>query len=174
MNSTEILAELGARNVRPLLVGDKLKLRGPADRITPELVERVRACKTELLGLLAADRQRPGIARIDLLNAERREADRQARRGYDFDATAPSHADYVPKLGRPAYGVVIACERYGVALRVDANGDLVVGKAGAKAGEPTQPWASLLVCIQAHLEAVARLVEAGWTLKANFPKTTAA
>jgi len=45
----------------------------------------------------------------------------------------------------------------------------VVGKAGAKADEPTQ-WPSLLVAIEAHLEAVAALVEGGWTLRADFPQ----
>ena len=55
-------------------------------------------------------------------------------------------------------------------LRIDETGDLVVGKAD----EPTQPWPDLLVELEAHLEPVARLVEAGWTLKAGFPNTAAA
>jgi TubC N-terminal docking domain len=54
MNAAEILNELSARNVRPLVIDGKLKLRGPADRVTPELVERVRAHKAELLAVLAA------------------------------------------------------------------------------------------------------------------------
>jgi hypothetical protein len=53
---------------------------------------------------------------------------------------------------------------------LDPDGDLVVGKAGAKAEEPTQPWPELLAQIYAELEPVARLVVAGWTLKAGFPK----
>ncbi|MGC1969235.1 MAG: hypothetical protein WA673_22435, partial [Candidatus Acidiferrales bacterium] len=44
------------------------------------------------------------------------------------------------------------------------TGDLVVGRAGAQADEPTQPWPPLLVAIEAHLEAVAALVKAGWTV----------
>jgi len=59
-------------------------------------------------------------------------------------------------------------------LRIDETGDLVVGKAGGKADEPTQPWPDLLAELEAHLEPVARLVEAGWTLKAGFPNTAAA
>jgi hypothetical protein len=43
-----------------------------------------------------------------------------------------------------------------------------VGRAEAKAGERTQPWATLLTAIEAHLEPVARLVEAGWLLRADF------
>jgi hypothetical protein len=62
-----------------------------------------------------------------------------------------------------------------VALRIDPdNGDLVVGKAGATAKEPTtQPWPGLLAEIEAHLEAVARLVEAEWMLRAEFPERAA-
>jgi len=49
----EILSELNAQNVRPVVEGGKLKLRGPAERVTPDLVERVRADKAELLSMLA-------------------------------------------------------------------------------------------------------------------------
>jgi hypothetical protein len=42
---------------------------------------------------------------------------------------------------------------------------LVVGKAGAKADEPTQPWWELWAEIEANLEAVAGLVESGWWLR---------
>jgi hypothetical protein len=62
------------------------------------------------------------------------------------------------------------CRDHGVALRIDENGDLVVGKAGAKADEPTQPWRALLTEIEANLEAVARLVESAWHLRVDFPK----
>jgi hypothetical protein len=80
-----------------------------------------------------------------------------------------------PEPGHPAYGILETSQRYGVALRIDpATGDLVVGKASAKAEEPTQPWPSLLHALEAHLEAVARLVESGWTLTAEFPKEAAA
>jgi hypothetical protein len=75
----------------------------------------------------------------------------------------------------PVYSILETCHRYGVALRIDPeNGDLLVGKAGARGDEPTQPWRELLAQIEAHLESVARLVESGWTLKADFPKTGAA
>ncbi len=56
----------------------------------------------------------------------------------------------------------------------DDDGNLVVGKAGAKADEPTQPWVDLARELEAHVEAVARLVESGWTLTAGFPKEAAA
>jgi hypothetical protein len=56
----------------------------------------------------------------------------------------------------------------------DDDGNLVVGKAGAKADEPTQPWVDLARELEAHVEAVARLVESGWTLTAGFPKEAGA
>jgi hypothetical protein len=40
----------------------------------------------------------------------------------------------------------------------------------ANADETTQPWPSLRIAIDAHLEDVAALVNAGWTLKAGFLK----
>jgi TubC N-terminal docking domain len=58
VSAAEILAELGARNVRPVLVGDKLRLRGQADSITPALVERVRQHKAALLVHLSTERDR--------------------------------------------------------------------------------------------------------------------
>ena len=66
--------------------------------------------------------------------------------------------------------ITISC----VALRIDEIGDLVLGKAGAKADDPTQPWPALLTQIEANLEVVARLVEAGWHLRADLPKLVAA
>jgi hypothetical protein len=75
----------------------------------------------------------------------------------------------------PAYSILETCGRYGVALRIDpATGDLVIGKAGAKADEPSQPWPKLLTEIEAHLEPVARLAESGWTLTARLPNEAAA
>jgi hypothetical protein len=52
MSLSELLAELEARGVRPILTRGKLRLRGPGDRLTPELIERVRRYRTELLGYL--------------------------------------------------------------------------------------------------------------------------
>jgi len=67
----------------------------------------------------------------------------------------------------PAHSILATCQARGVALRLDERGDLVVGRAGAKADEPTQPWPALLAAMEAHLEAVAQLVETGWTLKVS-------
>jgi hypothetical protein len=176
-----ILAELSSRglHIEPRPNGNLYI--APKDLLTPELLERVRAHKAALLAHLRASGEQAEVDRIARLDAERREADRQATRGYDFDLTAPSHAEYLRREadpladpGHPAYSIVITCQRYGVALRIDPDGSLVVGKAGAKAEEPSQPWPSLLRAIEAHLEAVARLVEGGWTLRADFPQSEVA
>ncbi len=101
--------------------------------------------------LTDADRAAIRAAKTDLLVHLRREQDRAA--------------SYLT----PAESIIKTCRAHGVALRIDEGGDLVVGKAGAKADEPTQPWPSLLVEIEANLEPVARLVEAGWHLHVGFP-----
>ncbi len=149
---SDLLAELQARGIR-----FELWPRGgvrfvPARLIDPPLLDRIRAHKTELLARL---------------HAERREAeiDRLAR----ADGWAPP-----PPAGAPAYSIIDTCHRYGVALRIDQNGDLVVGKAGARAGQPSHPWPSLLQAIEAHIEAVALLVKVGWTMRSEFPKQVAA
>lgn len=75
----------------------------------------------------------------------------------------------LPPTDHPAWSILATCRKHGVALRIDTDGDLVVGKAGAKADGPTQPWPELLVALESHLETVARLVEADWHLRAKFP-----
>jgi hypothetical protein len=56
MTSTNALvAELEAQGLRPLVRDGKLKLAGPKARLTPDLVERVRAHKVELIDLFAPD-----------------------------------------------------------------------------------------------------------------------
>jgi hypothetical protein len=124
--------------------------------------------------VVAACHERVEIDRIARLDAERREADRHAQRGYDFDPAAPSHAEHVSRAdsltdpASPAHSVIATCRRYGIALRLDPDGALVVGKAGAIAEEVTQPWPSLIRAIEAHLDAVGCLVAAGWHLRADF------
>jgi len=148
----EILFELRARGVRIESRPHGGVRLVPARLIDPDLLNRIRAHKTELLIVLRTEH-------------EHAEIDRLARSN---DWRPP------PEPGHPAYSILETCQRYGVALRIDpATGDLVVGKAGARAEEPTQPWPSLLHALETHLEAVARLVESGWTLTAEFPKEAA-
>jgi hypothetical protein len=104
-------------------------------------------------------------------------ADRQAIRAHKPELLAYLHAERTEaEYDRQAmHSIITVCEAYGVALRIDpGTSDLVVGSAGAKADEPSRPWPSLLRAIEAHPEDVARLVEAGWSLTACFPKQTAA
>jgi hypothetical protein len=182
MDAQALISNLAARGIALIPDGSSLIAR-PRERLTDADREAIRQRKAGLLTLL---REQAEIDRIARLDAERREADRQANRGYDFDPSAPSHIEReeaeIDRLARadgwqpnPAESIVATCQRYGVALRIDpSTGDLVVGKAGAKAEEATQPWPSLLVAIKAHFEAVASLVEAGWMLKTEFPQTDVA
>jgi hypothetical protein len=147
-----ILAELRARGIR-----FELRPRGgvrfvPARLIDPPLLDRIRAHKTELLARLHAEQRGAGIDRL-----------------------ARAHGwTPLPLAGAPACSIISTCQGYGVALRIDQNGDLVVGKDGAETGEPTQPWRSLIIAIEAHLDDVSALVEAGWTLTSQFPKQNVA
>src|SRR6516165_7076484 len=80
----------------------------------------------------------------------------------------PTAADSMPPAGAPAYAILETCRHYGVALAIDNDECLVVGKAGAKAVEATQPWPSLVMALEAHCHNVAALVKAGWHLR-SFP-----
>jgi hypothetical protein len=196
-----LISNLAAQGITLTPNGDSLivRLRG---RLTDADREAIRQSKPALLAhlragmelrrertiasdsrhpFIEADREQAEIDRIARLDAERREADRQANRGYDVDPSAPSHIEReeaeIDRLASidgwkrlPAHSIIATCHRYGVALRIDeATGELVVGRAGAKAYEPSQPWPSLLIAIETHLEAVAALVEEGMDLESGFP-----
>ena len=151
MSVAEILESARITGIALSAEGDTIKARSKG--ATPaDLAEAIRANKPALLAHLRAVQ-------------EEREIDRLA----EADGWKPP-----PPAGHPAYSILETCREYGVALRIDDDGDLVVGKAGAKANEPTQPWPTLLAEIEAHLDAVAQLVEAGWHLRAGFPKGAAA
>lgn len=93
-------------------------------------------------------------SRIARLDAERNEADRIAKRGYDHDATAPSHNEYIGRT--PAGALIRTCLEYGVGLRVEADGTLVVASNG-------KAWRSLIDAIEAHVDEVAALILNGWS-----------
>jgi hypothetical protein len=150
--ASEIVAELRARGVRaePLPHGG-IRLV-PIRLINPDLFSRIYQHKAELLASLHGRKE---AAEIEPL-----------ARSY---GRTP-----LPPTSHPAYSILETCQRAGVALRIDPeNGDLVVGKAGANVDEPTQPWADLVRKLEAHVEVVATLVEAGWTLRTEFPKEAA-
>jgi hypothetical protein len=119
--------------------------------------------------------------RAKLIDADRtairqRKADILAwlRREFQANRAAYAEASSIPPARAPAYSIVETCRRYGVALSIDKNGCLVVGKAGANAAEPSQPWPSLVMALEAHYEGVAALAKAGWVLTADFPKNAQA
>lgn len=73
----------------------------------------------------------------------------------------------------PAESILETCLRHGIALRLDDDGSLRIGKADGSGREPTL-WPSLLMAIETHLEAVTALVAAGWHLRSEIPKESAA
>ena len=125
--------------------------------------------------------------RIAALDRVRCEIDRAAHRGYDFDPTAPSHAEFMERqrdlerqqvaqhhervaethlrldrLAVPqsasdlrAKELIKLCREYGVGLKLDPDGTLVVVSNG-------KAWRSLVNEIELHIDAVAELIMAGW------------
>jgi hypothetical protein len=69
-------------------------------------------------------------ARCARLDAERNEADRAAKRGYDVDVTAPSHAEYLERAAIPtaspaealAHDLVKLCTQHGLNLHATPEG----------------------------------------------------
>lgn len=150
MTPQALLAEATRRGIELYREGCAIRYRGPKTALV-DLKPKLAACKGELLTLLPVGR-------------EAAEIDRLAR-----DGCRP-----LPESGHPAYSILETCRRYGVALRIDNAGNLVVGKVGAKADEPTQPQPSLITALEAHYDAVRDLVSSGWTLKAEFSKSATA
>jgi hypothetical protein len=90
-------------------------------------------------------------------------------------AAKPNLEQRLPSPDSPAYSIIRTCRRYGVLLQIDPmTGELTVGREGAKADDPTQPWPTLIMALEAHLDDVAALLLAGWTLKADIPRQPAA
>lgn len=92
-----VLDQFRELGVTPVLKDGRLKLAGQAIKITPYLVNLAKQHKADIVDALKTER-------IAALDAERHARDRQARRGYDYDSTAPSHAEW--STSSPAYGAV--------------------------------------------------------------------
>ena len=152
MTVLTLLRRLQIQGIEPRLRNGRFKLVGPANRITPDLLAAAGRHKAELLAYLCQEQEGREVCCKDV--------------GGGYKALPPDRT--------PAYSLLETCRRYGVTLRIDDGGDVVVGKAGAKADEPTQPWPSLLMALEAHVDEVAELIEAGWTLNAAFPDPSAA
>ena len=163
LTPAELLTELKRKGVfiEPK-EGGKLVVQ-PADRLTDADREAIRALKPDLLRLLSGLCE---SAHIIARQCERTETDVAA----DLVEQVPDLINKRKRPLSPAESIVATCRHHGVVLAIDkATGDLMVGKAGARADEPSQPWPSLVRAIEAHLEPVAALVRLGWTLKAGFP-----
>jgi len=171
MNATFVLRELRQRGLNIRAVGGNLRL-SPSDLATPEIIERVRYHKAELLAVLGPENAVPTAKDTPLVSGGTcNERERMVVHGRDYTRSKAEKtaSPNLPAEGHPAYSIVATCQQHGVALRIDEEGYLVVGKAGAKSAELSQPWPSLIHAIEAQLDAVARLVEIGWTLRADIP-----
>jgi hypothetical protein len=166
MQTAEVLiTDLWRRGVQIESKGDRLSVR-PLSRLSESDTHAIRALKGELLALLNDPYARArAVARHCEAN------------GVDLSTFLSEHPDLIRdevsaqerRARTPAESIVAACRKNGVALRIDPEtGDLVVGRAGAGGDAPTQPWPSLLLAIEAHLDAVITLVKAGWTLSQPF------
>jgi len=147
MNAEAILTEAERLGIRLTAVDGRIVAK-PKGRTPFEFAEQVRAHKAALLNVLAIPAEEP-----------------------IFITTT---SELVPPEGEPsritpAQSILETCRSYGVAIRVEPDGTLVLGRLGARADEPTQPWPSLIAAIEGNLEMVAKLVESGWTLHAELP-----
>jgi sugar phosphate isomerase/epimerase len=115
--STSLLDELRNRGIRLEARSNGNLYVAPKSRLTPNVVDRIRRHKPELLALL--ERKRPSFAQVE------------ARR------------------------LIRTCKEYGVGLRLEPDGTLVVTSNG-------HAWRSLVDAIEANVGAVADLILAGW------------
>lgn len=171
IDAEALICHLSARGIRLALDGSVWLIVEPASRLSDEDRQAIRAHKAELLRLVA------GTDPYHRAKALAREAEATGRDLVDHIREHVPELAATPALGEgwtPAQSILATCQRHGVALHIDPDGALVVGKVGAKADELKQPWRTLIMAIEAHTDAVARLVEAGWHLRADFPRYTVA
>jgi len=168
------ITDLWHRGVQIELEGDGVSVY-PRSRLTDTDRQAIRALKGELLVLLKDPYERDRVIaryceahRIDLSTFLDERPD--LIRGDCGEGTAPSTTPTQESAARtPAHSIVAICQRHGVALRIDPEtGGLVVGRAAAGGAAPTQPWPSLLLAIEAHLNTVIALVKAGWALSQPY------
>jgi hypothetical protein len=107
------LSSLAERRIHVILDGDGLVVE-PASRLTNDDRRIIRQHKPELLVCLRQHQEGPGIGGLARANGSKP----------------------LPTPGSPAYSIVETCQLYGVVLRIDSDGTLGVGKAGARADEP--------------------------------------
>jgi hypothetical protein len=161
-----ILENLANRGIRLTPDGDGLIVE-PASKLTDVDRRLIRQHKAALLARLTdPEAWVYERATATALHCEQHGIDLADYRKHPDDA-ADSDPPYKVT---PAESIVATCLRHVIALSLDDDG-LRVSKADGSGQEPAL-WPSLLLAINAHLEAVIALV-AGWHLRAD-PKLNAA
>src|SRR5271167_2933053 len=136
MTGLAILVELHRLGVKNIRIESGQIIVRPLSVIPVELRKAAAENKAELLRLLAG----PDAARIAELDAERHARDRLAHRGYDYDSTAPGHAEFFARVHNSemdrlaqtpalnpgpidllaaAKSLIRTCREYGVGLRLE-------------------------------------------------------
>jgi hypothetical protein len=154
----EVLSEIQRRGVT-LLVRDGKLIARPISAVPPDLAERARQHRAEIIKFLHCQ-PGPETVRIAGSDADRNTRDLPFKHGYDYDPSAPQHAEDLDPIAHsdrlePARSLIRTCREYGVGLRLEPDGILVVESNG-------RAWRSLVRAIEAHVDAVAQLIEARW------------
>ena len=159
MNSAlEVLSEIQRRGVT-LLVRDGKLIARPISAVPPDLAERARQHRAEIIKLLDCP-PGPETGRIAGFNADHNSQELPLKPRYDHDPSAPGNTEYLDPIApsdrlEPARRLIRTCREYGVGLRLEPDGTLVVESNG-------RAWRSLVRAIEAHVDAVAQLIEARW------------
>jgi hypothetical protein len=152
-DAQSLLSSLGQRGIQ-LEADEGSLIAQPASKLTDQDRELIRQLKPALLNYLRAV-------------ALAREAEAAGRDLVDDLREHPDLRD-APEDGRlsAAESLITTCARYGISLKLDADGGLIIGRSDLNGAEPAL-WESLIMAIEVHLPAVERLVAAGWHLSAK-------
>lgn len=136
MQAAEILIEARRLGITLFADGDFIVAK-PKGAIPPPLAIMVRQHKADLLRLLG-DPYEGAKAVVCHCNRTGEDVGNYLHRRPELKAEMAR--DTTTARWTPAHSIVATCRRNGVTLRIDADGTLVIDKAGAKANEPSQPW----------------------------------
>jgi hypothetical protein len=151
----EVLSEIQRRGVTVLVRDGKLIAR-PISAVPPDLAERARQHRAEIIKLVRCLPD-PETVRIEGSDADRTA---RSRRGYDDNPSAFGQTECLDPIAprdrlEPARSLIRTCREHGVGLRLEPDGTLVVESNG-------RAWRSLMRAIEAHVDAVAQLIESRW------------
>lgn len=164
MKIDELLTEAREQGVELWVEENQVRYRA-RDPLPAQLRAQLTAHKAELLPVL--------LDKYDRARAIARHCDATRT---DLATHIAEHADLLKEptvQSSPAESLVGTCQRFGVLLRIDPDGTLVVNCEKA-VGLTSSDWNALRRSLEAHTEAVAALVRSGWALHANFPEQVAA